>query len=78
MFWSIVSWDCTTKDHQQCTFPFLLNNVSYISCTNEMGFIGKSCAIDANDYGHFKSYSPCSNNCPGGVYVKIQQLYARI
>ena len=54
---------CKTKSHLQCFFPFKYDDYSYVSCTEDLPYGGKYCAID--DRG--LSFDVCSADCPGGT-----------
>ena len=57
-------FDCKTKTHQQCVFPFESDSKKYHSCSNEVGFGGQlHCAIDDKSL----SFGVCGSDCPGGT-----------
>ena len=61
---------CQTTEKIHCTFPFIIENKIYRGCfKRDYSRIYDHiawCAIDADEYGHWKSIGNCQENCPGG------------
>ena len=61
---------CQTTEKKHCTFPFIIENKIYRGCfKRDYSRIHDHvawCAIDADEYGHWKSIGNCQQNCPGG------------
>ena len=65
------TWDCRTRDHQWCSFPFKYNGTSHFGCIrNITGTNGAmSCAINSNPTKNLKSHGFCNKDCPYGKHL---------